>query len=538
MFLPVTLRKIASRVVAGLRAPIESSGSGTISTDAAIAAAVEPEPIESLDELVVDMLDDYQVCFTLDVLIASIKRAEVSITLNSGEKSQHASDGEEDLLGIDSATEPDDELAKAVAADLQRLWADTLPKLLDKRDGVLSYGRCAFEKIIENDLEQGITRIRMLDLLPPVDKGIKATKMKLTKQGDFDGIELTIGGKSIQIPAELSWWCAIGATKLKPYGRSLFLGAPSKVREQRKKLFKLTDAFIRRWAIKPPTVHAPATAKDINGQVIDNHKFIAGVMQKNFEYGNPIILPNARDMKTGNFETDITSDSETLNPSPITEIADMLDAQQSRAFGVHEKITSEGSEVGSHAAQLMHVAIMLSICDGIVSELTNSFAKYVGEKVVTMNWAMNAPKLTVQAVSLLSDAFVMELANSLLTSPQWSPLMVSGAVNIESILLSSGVPLSADFKVRLEKALEIARQQKQQLPPAGQAGADDEEIDDTTSLDTEDDDPLFSELAVDDEDDAYLLSAFKGRGGGKGTNQYGIKGKGASRSKKNGVASG
>lgn len=528
MFIPVIMRHLLSRVTAGLTKPVESSP-GTVSVDAVIAAVVESEPISSLDELVVDMLDDYQVCFTLDVLIASIKRAEVSITLNSGEKSQGSSDGEDDPNGEDATSGPDDERAKAVAADLQRLWLDTLPKLLDKRDGVLSYGRCAFEKIIENDLAAGITRIRMLDLLPPVDKGMKATAMKLTKQGDFAGIELTIGGKSIDIPAEMSWWCAIGATKLKPYGRSLFLGAPAKVREQRKKLFKLTDAFIRRWAIRPPVIHAPATAKDINGQLVDNHKVVTAVMQKNYEFGNPIILPNARDAKSGNFETDITSDSETLNPAPITQIADMLDAQQSRAFGVHEKITSEGSEVGSHAAQLMHVAIMLSICDGIVAELTQSFAKYVGEKVVAMNWLSEAPKLTVQAVSLLSDAFVMELAHTLLTTPQWSPLMASGAINVEAILLSSGVPLSADFKKRLEVALEIARQQKQTVP--GQQSEDDEEFDDTTSLDTEDD-PLFNELALSgDEDDAYLLSAFKGRGGGRGTNQYGIRGQGGRKKK-------
>ena len=508
MFIPVTLRSIFNRVTAGLMpASQPSSDSATVSTDAAIAAVVEPEPISSLDELVVDMLDDYQVCFTLDVLIASIKRAEVSITLDSGQASQNSSTVDaNDLAGDETVAQPDDERAKAVAADLQRLWLDTLPKLLSKRDGVLSYGRAAFEKIIENDPAQGITRIRMLDLLPPVDRGIKATAMKLAKDGDFDGIELTIGGKSLQIPAEMSWWCAIGATKLKPYGRSLFIGAPAKVREKRKRHELLTEAYVRRWAISPPVVHAPVEAKEaVTGRIINNHAYLAGAMKKSWEFGNPVIIDNKRDAKSGNFETDITHETKTLDPKPITELTDQLDAQQSRAFGVHEKITSEGSEVGSHAAQLMHVAIMLSICDGIVSELVNSFKKYVAEKVVGMNWLSDAPKLTMTPVSLLSDSFVANLADSLLTSPEWSPLMVSGAVNIEAILLSSGVPLTADFKERLEQALEIARQQKQQIPPGG--GGNDPNA---NVIDDPNADPLFgNQLSLDGDEDAYLLSQKK-----------------------------
>lgn len=454
IFIPV--RAMLSKVAGYLSATPARTGSeydseksvtakvGGTDIDAALAAGVGREDPASISELSEDMLKDYQVKETIGLLVSNIRDTKVTITL----------DGEAG------------ELTDAVAENLRETWEDFLDKcfpLMNLEQSILAMGRAAFEKVIGNDPRTQTTRMR-LRFLPATVKGVKATTLRLTEIGAFDGIDLEVGGKKIHIPPELSLWVAIGDTDIEPHGRSMFLGAAAEVRSKRKELEDLLTGYVKRCAINGPVIHAPASSIDTKGNTIDIFAAISQQMKNSWKYGNPIIFSNARD-EHGNHEIDVTQQAYELDPTPVTEITKMLDAQQSRALFVHEDLVSGNSEVGSYAKQRMIVKMMLAVVAGIVKSVMTSFRKYYAEKEVALNWLANPPQVKM-AVSSLSYSLIETLAESFLTSTQLSPLIV--VTDVEEVLKSSGVPLVPDFKEKLEEALTAASQKANAMANAQQ----------------------------------------------------------------------
>ena len=440
----VPLRKMLKSVISSVMAsPVSDSASpyggqsttarvGGTDIDAALASGVQKENPANVAELATNMLTDYQVKETIGLLVANIRDTKVAITLD-GETS---------------------ELADAVTENLRESWENFLDQcfpLMNLEQSILAMGRAAFEKIVGNDPTTQTTRMKLL-FLPPTVKGAVATKLRLTELGAFDGIDLEVGGKKILIPAELSLWTAIGATDIEPHGRSMFLGAAAAVRDKRKELEDLLTGYVKRCAINGPVIHAPATSQDTKGNVVDIFAAIGAMMKSSWKYGDPPIFSNATN-EHGKYEIDITQQAYTLDPKPVTEITAMLDAQQSRALFVHEDLVSGNSEVGSYAKQKMIVKMMLAVVGGIVKSVMMSFRKYYAEKEVALNWMANPPQVKM-AVSSLSYSLIETLAESFLTATTLSPLVI--VADVEEILKSSGVPLVADFKEKLEEALLAA----------------------------------------------------------------------------------
>lgn len=413
--------------------------------DPVIADVVKPEPIHDLAELVADMLRDPMVVMTLGVLLASIKRADVTIKLDTPEG---------------------DATAETIVSDIQRLWLETLEKLTDPRNGALTWGGLPFEIVTDNTDVDGvpISRIKTLKQLPKWVNGTRATEYVLAPDGSFGGIRVTIGGSDFIIPAEQAAWFAIGATPLEPHGHSVFFGAPQDVRKRRKKTDGLIDVFVGRWAIDGPVIHAPSLAWDEELQKnVANHPRIAEAYIAGKTAGGLTVLPNeAHDGvgMEGKYAIDVTHETRALDAKPIEVIDNLIDAKMSRAFGVHESVTMD-SETGSYASQTVRMFVVLSQCDSYVSQLTTCFRSVVERVYLRANYGDSAPTLTVMPVSLVTDGFLIETVKAILAMPQWGPLLESGAIDVATILANAGIPLARDYVERIDAAFEAVRVAKE-----------------------------------------------------------------------------
>lgn len=484
---------------------------GGTDVDAALAGAVGREDPASVAELSEDMLKDYQVKETIGLLVSNIRDTKVAITLE----------------GDDSDDAANSELADAVIKNIRESWEDFLDKcfpLMNLEQSILAMGRAAFEKVIGNDPQTQTTRMK-LRFLPATVNSVPATKLRLTELGAFDGIDLEVGGKRIHIPAELSLWTAIGETDIEPHGRSIFLGAAAEVRSKRKELEDLLTGYVKRCAINGPVIHTPPRIENGNGEMVDAFDALSRQMRSAWKYGNPLIFSNATD-EHGKFNIDVTQQAYELDPAPVTEITKMLDAQQSRALFVHEDLVSGNSEVGSYAKQKMIVRMMLAVVGGILKSVMTSFRKYYAEKEVALNWLANPPRVKM-AVSGLSYSLIETLAESYLTANTLSPLAIVS--DIQEILKSAGVPLVADFDAKLEEALANASGQGGTDPDDGgdPSNPDDPNFDpfaDPNADDEENVDPLTGKtLAVefDDDNPLRLLSNRKKKSSGVGVRSSG-----------------
>lgn len=437
--------------------------SSNTAVDPVIAGVVESENIHCLADLVEDMLEDPMVVMALNVFISHLSRTD--FTVNAG----------------DNENDPTQE---AIEEDVERLVSETLRKLCDLRNGLLTWGGLPFEKEIENAVinDVPLTRIRTLKQLPKHIKGRRATELVLDKDGKFGGIRVTIDDADFVIPPEQSCWLAIGATPLEPYGQSIFFGAPKKVREQRKSVDELMLVFLRRWAIDGETIHAPAMAVDpLTGQPINNHKRLAAAIRESQRAGGVKILPNEPHGgigMEGKYAIDITHEAKVLDSKPLEIVDALTDAKMARSFGIHESVVMD-TETGSYAAQTVRTFMVKAIVDKIALEIFGQLE----EEVNKVYPVANNPALTISIVptSHITDGLMVEMVQEILKMPQWGPLLKSGAIDLATILANAGIPVSADYEQRLEDAYaqiqadeEAARQQQQQVvDPAGSASEAD-----------------------------------------------------------------
>jgi len=423
-----------------------ASADAAKAVDPVIAGVVQPEPIRDLAELVCDMRKDPMVVITQDVLLSSVKRGDVTINVDAPEG---------------------DATAEAIEDDLNRLWLETLEKFCDPEHGVFTWGGLPFELVIENDEVSGvpITVIKQFKQLPKHINGARATELVLDSSGQFGGIRVTIDGSDFVIPPEQSCWFAISATPLEPHGRSLFLGAPAEVRKRRKETDQLIQVFVARWAVDGPTIHAPATAVDETGRVVNNHKLIAAQYHANKTAGGLTILPNdahSTPGMEGKYQIDITHEARSLDAKPLEIIDNLIDAKMSRAFGVHESVTMD-TETGSYASQTVRMFVVLSKCDSLGSQLTSQFEAIVNRVYGPANYPGKPPKITVTPTSRITDGLMVETVKAIMAMPQWGPLLESGAIDVATILANAGVPLARDYVERLDAAFAQVKADKQAM---------------------------------------------------------------------------
>ena len=419
--------------------------------DPVIADVVRSEPIRDLVELVDDMVKDPMVVITMSVFLSKLKTTDFTVSLDAPEG---------------------DARAEAITEDIRRLIDETLEKLCDFHNGLLTWGGLPFEIVIDNTTVDGtpISRIKQFKQLPKHVDGQRATEYVLNPDGTFGGIRVTIGGSDFVIQAEQAAWFAIGATPLAPHGRSLFLGAPAEVRKRRKKTDGLIDIFAGRWAIDGPVIHAPATAVDENNNIVDNHQRIAEQYAASKTAGGLTILSNEAHGglgMDGKYQIDITHESRAMDCKPLEILDNLIDAKMSRAFGVHESVTMD-TETGSYASQTVRMFVVLSKCDSFAWAVADCLQRQCERVYLHANYGDgSAPTLKIVPVSHITDSFLVETVKAVLAMPQWGPLLESGAIDLATILSNAGVPLAGDYRERIDEAfaqVQAARQQFEEEP--------------------------------------------------------------------------
>lgn len=330
---------------------------------AAIAGHAEAEPTHTA-EIAEKMRSDYQVQLAELVLGANLQSIPVSWA-DSADSSRTAGD----------VSEADQSRHAALRVQLLTLFKSTLPSMLQ----CLGDGRVAYEKVWSYLPVHDLTVIRKLEPLP-----VEQTRMQLSKDGAFEGIDLSVGEK-LTLSPEKCWWLALDPTALQPHGRSRYSGAPYETWRRRQRASRLRDILIEKFALRGGVAHVPPTVEADDGRVIDNFEATARAYAA-LQSGGLLLLPNSRDSR-GEYEFDFSEAPEVLNPGPLDAVIDGMDAEQLRAFGIPEKTVIEGHAVGSHAMVSQQMLVLMAVVEGILSQFINSFQKYVVEPVIAHNFS-------------------------------------------------------------------------------------------------------------------------------------------------------
>lgn len=408
--------------------------------DSVLSELQKTEP-RNLGEMVDQMRRDYQVTFADTVLQANLASAAVTVSSESG-----------------------DPRCMAICESLQALWERHLPDM----GKAIGDGRVAFQKRWGFDEKHGINTIRKLDALP-----FRKTQMLISEDGCFEGIELKGRPKAmgetetIVITPDVAWWLALDATVTEPHGRSRYLGALQEEWKNRREIFELRMKFLRKFCLRGGVMRGPATTFDPK---TNTHIATATSLAASFEslrQGGMMFLPDVRD-KNGNFMFDWVEPEKLNDPSPIDATIGESDVRVLRALGISELAVQQAGDLGSFAMAVMHRLILNAVVGGILGQFVTSFEEYVASKAIEANYYdVDRPDISVTYPDLTAvpDSLMVELAKSILTSPQLPP--AAALINLKSVFEIAGVPITEDFESRLANALASAQQATQaatQLP--------------------------------------------------------------------------
>lgn len=384
----------------------------------ALGGSIRAEPREVAD-LAERMDKDYQVQLARRVLAANIQSVQVNVTASGN-----------------------DPRIQALADQLQGLWNCSLPSMLP----AIAYGRVAFEKIFAYDQTHNLAVVKSLDPLP-----YRESALTLGTDGAYEGIDLTLAGSRVQIPADKSWWLALDATVLEPHGKSQYLGAPAETYRRREKTRKRFDTLMNRLSVRGFIAYHPLDEEDERGQRFDPGEVLAGQLDA-LTSGGHLLLPNTRHPVLNEYAYKVQETTEVLETAPLLAAIADEDAEQLRAFGIPEKTVTEGDAVGSHAMVKQQTLVLYAVVDGLLAQFTNSFQKYVVDKVVELNFdPEELPRITVRFVRLAErpDSVLAQVVTSILGSARLNPLVESGAIDLVQLLESAGIPLASNVRQRL-----------------------------------------------------------------------------------------
>lgn len=390
-----------------------------------LAGSEKREPIARVDQLVDAMMEDYQVTLAIRTMEAQCGSIPVTFSVEDGGDSRTA----------------------GLVSKLEDLWHQHFDSMLK----AIRYGRVAYEKVWENTAD-GYTSIQQLDELP-----YRMSEYRIGDNGRFEGIKLTGKTQSETLLPHESWWLAIDATATEPHGRSRLLGAPRKTWNQRNKTIGDRERFVTRYALGWILTRSEETVEDEEtGDTIDKRNaMLDGV--DTMRGGGAMALSTAKD-DGGDYLEQVEVLDFPDKGTPINATLNEQDAEQIRAFGFSEKVVTEGDAVGSFAMVKEQKGLLFAVCLGILRQITQSFERYVVAPVMAANYE-TPPVVRVLTPNLTDqiDEFLVQLVTSMLTAPQLSPLILSGAVDVVQVLETIGVPVTENAAELIAAALEQAR---------------------------------------------------------------------------------
>lgn len=408
-------------------------------TSKVLAASIQKEP-DGIAELVRIMEQDYQVQLAKLTISSNVKTAKVMVSAES-----------------------DDERSQSLADSLTTLWYDSLRAMLD----CFAYGRVAFEKVWQWDSESMLDLIWELKPLP-----YELTSLELDEEGNFAGI--TLQGKTssepITLDPEYSWWLALDPEALNPYGKSRYLGAPYKSFRDRQVILRLRDTFVKRFIFQGGIAHTP-DAVEVDGVTYDAMTLLKEAYN-DLAAGGFIRLPNDRKTNAdgsdaGHYEWDFERVEFKVNSAdPVLQVINAMDSEQLLAFGIPPKTVIEGDSVGSFALVSQQMLILYSVVEDIVNQIASSFQSHVVDPCAEIN-GLSGLVVNYTPLTERPDDLASELVKTWLTTPQLSPVLTSGAIDLKAIFDAVGIAVTADASERLQAMIDRLKTVPTQPPSPG-----------------------------------------------------------------------
>ena len=399
-----------------------------------------------LEQIVEQMDRDYQVNLAYRVLSANASQADISFNVEAE--------------GRDEATL---QRLESLSERIAELWEKTHKSMMP----CIKYGRVAYEKIWDYDEKQNLAFIRKLEELP-----FRQTKMLINKKdepdpGSFKGIELRAKGEEVIFYQAKAWWLAFEPTALEPHGKSMYAGAPYWTWRDRKEARDMRSKYIRRFALGGAVITGPDRVIDEEtGEPIDAQQAAAdayGALQGGGVYFRPNDRVPSGEPGEGEFMWEIEPQGITQqSDSPITSSIDALDSEQLVAFGIPPKTVIEGDSVGSFALVTQQMLILFSVVEDILDEQIGSFQQYVINKQVERNVKVEKDErlivATYERLTNRPDDLSVQLVTQWMQTPQLSPFVLSGAVDVAAVMETVGIPLSEGAEAKIAKMIEVQRE--------------------------------------------------------------------------------
>lgn len=341
---------------------------------------------------------------------------------------------------------------KALAAMLEQLWLKNLALALD----AYPYGWQPFE------IGWGVARGMQYpkELVPLPHSAVPVDLMDI-KAGKVQSITIKADEEKLELARPYFWIATVDRTALRPLGTAQFLGAVEESWKEHKELRSRRKEFARKHVLGNSIIRAPKyeirNDQGSGAQVsVDVHAEIAEAMST-AKGGDYIIMSSDRIIKAdgsdGDYKVSIERDGgECQDASPLIALIDSVGDELLLANGIPPKTLVEGDGVGSFALVTQQMQILMNRIEDIFAAIHESFVEFVVRPASTLNTGSpNAIESTFTPIAERPDDLGREIVKALMTNPQLSPLVMSGAVDVAALLRAQGVPVSKTFEADIQK---------------------------------------------------------------------------------------
>lgn len=353
---------------------------------------------------------------------------------------------------------------------LLKVVCDHLNNQLDRQrgfliEGFVEFGRYAYSIKSSNSEVDGVTATLWTpDYIEAYRRDVNGCYAKFSSRkfveddkadnfGEFLGVVVHDGRSADPIDPKFCGWMAFKGTTAHPEGVSIYSGAPQLCLDARKEILDIRRRWVKKCLIGLRTVHAPEVVTDPNtGEEMDNWSAMATELAaaRNFGY---MFLPPDRD-SSGDRVYDIGPEPEVKDASGLEEVITNMDAEMSRALGIHEDLVGQSGSGGSNA----YSQIVLQTADGLADLYASSLCSALESDWVKKHAESNGFRpediKCVRRRLLGQDGMDTKVAASVLTNAAVTPIISSGAVDVVALLRMAGVPLTEDAKEKLALVLK------------------------------------------------------------------------------------
>lgn len=419
-------------------------------TTSTITGNIKKEPRDT-QKLVDDMRKDYAFKYAVYILKSQAVNTVVSID-----------------------TDSQDPRAASLRDSLLSVWERHIHKALD----AIEYGRQAFEVVHCYKEEENLIKVDDMTPLP-----WSLSHLVISPNGYIEGCSV---GKtkddSVFVPAKSLWWCAVNAEPLKPYGESMYRGAPWEVLQDRKEIFKNKRIFIGKYALGNGVARAPEstgqTAQpveqngstghlDQSGKAVNPLQVMDDLIQQ-AKSGGTMIFPSTKD-EAGNYLW--TFDQQPI-PQDGTALTNQLDQSNIAVFwsmGIPDRSVSNSGDTGSWSSTDAFQMTLGYVVGTILSQVVTSFQEHVIDPIVKVNFG-DAVKLemTWRPSGDRAQQRQENMVTAALAAPQLSPLIIEGVVDLPAAIESVGLPMGSDPQAAMDRIREKSPQYGSAPPAAPQ----------------------------------------------------------------------